>query len=457
MAADPALGPPALRQRAAFALLGTVQVVLIATITVITVALPAIQAELGLTETDLVLAISAYSLSFGGLLLLGGRLADLLGHRRVFTAGVLVFGLASALAAAAPNLALLVAARFGQGVGAAAAAPAAMALLGSVFPAAERRGRALAVWGVLASIGAGTGNIVSGVVLHWVSWRWTFVAPAAVAAVVVLAAPRVLPSGPGLRREKLDLPGAVLATAGLAALIFGLTEVHSLWIAVGTVLLAAFGLTQLRGSSPLVPPSFLASPRRVAALTAIALTAACMATYFFVLALYFQQVRGYSTLATSAAFVPPALAVVSAGALAGRALARYAPAAVTSAGLGLSALGLAVLSGISADSAYVGPLLIGVVLFPVGAGFTFSGATVWAVSDAPAHQAGLAGGVMNTAMEIGPPIGLAVLIPLATAHAGTTPTPAAVSSGYAFAFLLAAATLTVAAALTLLLRTRATR
>ncbi|MFB7666553.1 MFS transporter [Kitasatospora sp. NPDC056138] len=446
------------RQRASFVLLGAVQIVLIATITVITVALPAIQRELRLTEAEMVFAISAYSLSFGGLLMLGGRLADLFGHRRVFVAGVLVFGLASAAAAASPSLWVLVLARFAQGVGAAGAAPAAMALLGSVFPEPVERGRALAVWGVLASIGASSGNILSGVVLTWVSWRWIFVVPAVLAAVVVLLAPRVLPTGPGVRRERLDTVGAVLITAGLAALIFGLGELRFGWIAAGAVLIAAFVLSQKVTAKPLVPLPFLASPRRATALVAIALTAAGMATYFFLLTLFFQQVRGYSPIATSGAFVPPALSVLLAATLAGRALQRFRPGLVTAAGLGVSALGLLILAGMEQDTPYFGPLLAGLVIFPIGAGFTFSGATVWAVSDAPGHQAGLAGGVMNTAMEIGPPVGLAVLVPIATAHAasltGLTP-GAAAAGGYGFAFAVAAAALAAVAVLALLQRGRA--
>lgn len=441
------------RRRTSFSLLGVTQIVLIATITVITVALPTIQREMGLSETDLVFATSAYSLSFGGLLMLGGRLADLLGHRAVFLAGLLVFGIASAAAASATTLWVLVAARFGQGIGAAGAAPAAMALLGSVFPDPHERGRALAVWGVLASIGASSGNVLSGVVLTWVSWRWVFILPAAVAAVVLAVSLRVLPSGPAPRKERLDTVGAVLITAGLSSLIFGLGELEAVWIGVGAVLIAVFAISQARAARPLVPPSFLASPRRVTALLAIALTSAAMATYFFLLALYFQQVRSYSPLLTSAAFVPPALAVIFAATTAGRFLRRLGPATVTAAGLALSAVGLMILAGMRHDTPYAGPLLLGLVLFPVGAGFTFSSATVWAVNDAPKHQAGLAGGVMNTAMEIGPPVGLAALVPIASAHAASltgVSFESATARGYGFALAVAAGVLILTAVLALL-------
>ncbi|WBP86146.1 MFS transporter [Kitasatospora cathayae] len=435
-----------------FALLGAVQVTLIATITVITVALPAIQRDLGLTDQDLVFATSAYSLSFGGLLVLGGRLADLLGHRRVFVTGVAVFGAASLAAATATTLWVLVAARFAQGVGAALAAPSAMALLGAVYPDPARRTRALAVWGVLASIGASSGNVLSGLILSWVQWRWVFVAPAVVSAVIVLCS-RLLPTGAARRAERLDLPGALLITAGLTAFIYGLGESDWLWIGLGAVVLVLFAVVQARSSRPLVPPALLASTRRLAALLAIGLTAASMATYFFVLALYFQKTLDYSPLRTSAAFLPPVLAVVFTAVVGGPAARRLGPGGLAATGLALGAVGMGLLSTLDAHSSYFGPLLAGVTLFPVGAGLTFSGATVWAVERTAPEEAGLVGGIVNTAMEVGPPLGLAVLVPLAATYAADHGGGAAAdASGYGFAFGTAAVTLAVAAGLVLLQR-----
>lgn len=445
--------PP--RSRLSFALLGAVQIVLIATITIITVALPAIQRDLGLSDTDLVFATSAYSLSFGGLLVLGGRFADLLGHRAVFLTGVLAFGAASLVAAAATTLWVLVAARFAQGVGAALAAPSAMALLSSVFPDTAQRTRALAVWGVLASIGASSGNILSGVILSWVHWRWVFIVPALVSAVIALCTP-LLPTGPTRRREQLDVPGALLITAGLTAFIFGLGELEWLWIGIGGIALAAFAVSQNRSSRPLVPPALLASARRLTALLAIGLTAASMATYFFVLALYFQKTLGYSPLRTSAAFIPPVLAVLFTAMTGGRVTRRFGAGALTAAGLALGAAGMGLLSQLDETSSYAGLLAAGIALFPVGAGFAFSGATVWAVEGTSPGEAGLAGGVVNTAMEVGPPLGLAVLVPLASWYAAGRAdggTAAATASGYGFAFGVAALALLAASGLALFQRT----
>ncbi|MCK9902999.1 MFS transporter [Frankia sp. Cpl3] len=442
--------PSTSRPRLCFVILGAVQIVLIATITVITVALPAIQHDLRLSDTDLVFATSAYSLSFGGLLVLGGRLADLLGHRAVFIAGVIAFGAASLVAAAATTLWVLAAARFAQGGGAALAAPSAMALLSSVFPDQARRTRALAVWGVLASIGASSGTVLSGVILSWVHWRWVFVAPAVVSAVIVLCAP-LLPAGQKRQGGRLDVRGALLITAGLTSFIFGLGEREWLWIGIGAAVLSVFAVTQARSPHPLVPPVLLASTRRLTALLAICLTAAAMASYFFILALFFQRTLGYSPLRTSAAFIPPVLAVLFTAATGGWAARRWGTDTLTAVGLALAAAGMGLLSRLEETSSYAGLLAVGMTLMPVGAGFAFSGATVWAVSGTSAREAGLAGGIVNTAMEIGPPIGLAVLVPLAAAHAAGTGGGAS-ARGYGFAFGVAAITLLVASGLVLLRR-----
>ncbi|HEX5597018.1 MAG TPA: MFS transporter [Micromonosporaceae bacterium] len=440
------------RHRASFLLLGAVQVILIAAITLITVALPAIQRDLQLDQAGLVFATAAYSLSFGGLLLLGGRLADLFGHRRVFIIGVALFALASATAGLSATLWALVAARFLQGTGAALAAPAAIALLGSVFPDATRRTRALATWGVLASLGASLGNILSGVILNWVSWRWLFLGPALLAAAVAAVAPRALPAGPVPVRVRIDLLGALLATAGLSTLIYGLSELELAWILTGAALLGGFAIAQARSPKPLVPLAFLASRERAAALLAICLMAAAMTAAYFILALYLQQIRDYTPLQTSAVFIPPALAILLAAPMAARVLRWVEPPVVTAGGLAIAALGLLLLTGLRDTTAYLGPILAGTLLFPLGAGIAFSCATVTAVSNTRPDQAGLAGAVMNTAMEIGPPLGLATLIPLATYSAATlhnSQPAAAIAQGYGTAFGAAAIALVLSAAITL--------
>lgn len=414
----------------AFTLLGIVQITLIATITVITVPLPAIQRDLHVDDAGMVLVSSAYGLAFGGLLLLGGRLADSLGRRRVFVTGMVIFGLASAAAGLAPWPGMLLVARFAQGIGAALAAPAAMALLGVVFPDPHRRGRAMAVWGVLSSAGATAGTVLSGVVITWVSWRWVFLAPVVMSAVAVTAAASGLfPADHPPGRRRIDWLGAVLVTAGLAVLIYGLQR--SGWMVFGgVVLLVLFGLAERRSSAPLMPLPFLG--RRVLPLIAVTLCAGAMATGFFLLSLYMQQVRGLSPLQTSAAFLLPAPAILASGPLAGRLIPRLGIHRVSAIGLVAAAAGLLLLSLLDVPYA-------GLLIFPFGAGVTFSAATLAAMQDVRDDQTGLVGGLLNTAMEIGPPLGLAVLVSLATAYSHHP------SSGYAFALRIAAAVLFITA------------
>jgi MFS family permease len=412
-------------ERAAFALLGAVQITLIATITVVTVALPAIQRDLHADGTGLVLVTSAYGLSFGGLLLLGGRLADSFGRRRVFVAGMVVFGLASAAAGLAPRMGVLLAARFAEGTGAALAAPAAMALLGAVFPDPYRRGRAMATWGVLSSAGATAGTVLSGVVITWVPWRWVFLAPVVLSAVAVSAATRLLPAGPPPVRTRIDWHGAVLATAGLVALSYGARRPGWTLLA-GVALLVLFGLAERRSPYALMPPGFLRG--RALPLIAVTLCAGAMATAFFLLSLYLQQVRGLSPLWTSAAFLLPSPAILASGPLAGRLVARLGTRRVLAIGLVVAATGLLLLS-------LLGVPYAGLLVFPLGAGLTFSAATLAATRDVRDDRTGLAGGLLNTAMEIGPPLGLAVL----ASRAHHTP------SGSAFALRVAAAVLLLTA------------
>jgi MFS family permease len=391
---------------AAFVLLGAAQITVVAAITVITVALPAIARDMRLDESGLVLVSSSYGISFGGLLPLGGRLADRFGRRRVFVTGTVIFGLASAGAGLAPWPVVLVAARLAEGVGAALAAPAAVALLAAVYLDPGRHDRALATWGVLSSAGAIAGTVVSGVLITWVPWRWIFAAPATVAAVTAAITPRVLPAGPGPVKGKADWPGAVLATAGLAALIYGLQR--SGWgVAAGVVLLASFALAEHRSAAPLVPLPFLG--RRVLPLAAVLMCAAAMSTAFFLLSLYLQQVRSLSALQASVIFLLPGPAAVTAGPLAGRLIRRFGTRRVLAAGLLMAAAGLLLIS-------FLGAPYPGLLVFPFGAGLAFSAATVTAMQGTAATQAALAGALVSTAMETGPPLGLAVLTRAATAY-----------------------------------------
>ncbi|MEU4107562.1 MFS transporter [Streptomyces sp. NPDC027717] len=423
----PAVGP-------AFALLGTVQTALVFTLASLTVPLPQIGREFSLGRDDLVLLSAAYGLAFSGLLLLGGRVADRFGGRRGLTVGLSVFTVASLVAPLAPGPGTLLAARFAQGAGAALTAPAAMAVLRAALPDTAAYGRAMATWGGLSVLGATAGNLLSGVVSALASWRLAFAVPVAVGSLALALAPRLLPTTPALAGRSLDLPGASLATAGIVLVGYGLvlTDSHpwGAWsvlapLLTGAALLVAFLITEHRAHDPLLPLGFLRDLRRALALTAIGLTAAGVAVTFILLSLHLQQDRGWSALRTSAAFVPFTVALTGSGRTTGPLIARFGAPAVTACGLALSATGLALLAltGLAPHTPYAYGLLPGLLMLPAGAAAGFAGAAVLATDGVGPHETGLAGGVMNTAMELGPTVLLAALLALGsdtTSLAATT-------------------------------------
>ncbi len=428
-AARPAPGP-------AFALLGTVQMTLIFALTSLIVPLPAIGREFTLGRDDLMLLSAAYGLSFAGLLLFGGRHTDRFGGRRVLTAGLLLFAVASLAAPFAQGSGILLGARFAQGVGAALTAPAAMAVLRAVFPEPAAFGRAMATWGGLSVLGATAGNLLSGVISALTTWRLSFAVPVAVAVAALLLAPRLLPSTPAGEGRSLDLPGALLATAGISLASYGfvLTDVRS-WgsasvlvtLLTAAALLLAFPLVERRVRDPLLPLGFLRDRRRVLALAAIGLTAAGTAVTFVLLSLHLQQELGWSALSTSAAFLPFAVALLVAGRVAGPLVARYGAPRVTTAGLVVGAAGLVLLAltGLAAEIPYAYGLLPGLLLLPAGTAAAFAGAAVLATDGVEPHQAGLAGGVMNTAMELGPTVVFAAVLSLGSDTVSLAATAAA--------------------------------
>jgi MFS family permease len=430
-----------------FALLGTVQVTLIFTITLIGIPLPAIGAELGLDGSELVVTSAAYGLAFSGLLLFGGRLADRYGGRPVFVSGLVIFAAASAIAPAAVGFGTLATSRFCAGIGAALVAPAAMVLLRALFPEPAEYSRAMATWGGLSVLGGIAGIVLSGAVAAVVSWRWMFTVPVLVAGLALLLARRLPSTGRPCRRVGLDTAGAVLATCGLTLLSVGLVmSGNHAWSSVlvgapigcGLALLVAFGAVQARGRDPLLPPAFLTDRRRAAALVIIGLSAAATAAVCLFLALYLQQVRGWSPAATSMAFVPYALALIATGRVAGRLVERLGAASTVVAGLAVTACGLFLLARLDPHAPYVTGLLPGLLALPVGIALTLAAATVLAVADVPAPRMGLAAGTMNTALELGPTVGLALLSALASARtrhaAATSGRPGATTDGYAWAF-----------------------
>lgn len=445
-----------------FALLGAVQTTLILTITLLAVPLPVIGAEMGLNRSELIVVSAAYGLSFSGLLLFGGRLADRYGGRAVFVAGLVVFAAASSTAPASSGFGALALSRFGQGVGAALVAPSAMVLLRALFPDPDRYARAMATWGGLSVIGATAGLVLSGIAASIVSWRWMFAVPMVVAGLALLHARRLPPARPTGSCVALDIPGAVLATGGVTLLSFGLvmTDEHR-WsspivttsVACGAALLVAFTAVEARGRAPLLPLAFLTDRRRAAALVIIGLSATATAVVCLFLALYLQQIKGWSPLATSMAFVPYAVALLMVGRLAGRLVERLGATSVALIGVSLAAGGLLSLARLDPHTPYATGLLPGLLALPTGTALAFAAAAVLAVAGVPVSQMGLAGGAINTAMELGPTVGLALVSALAATHTGSAPERLdAVAEQYARAFSatgLAAATVAVLITLSL--------
>lgn len=425
--------------RLAFAMLAFVQSSLIFTIALIMVPLPKIAAEFGLTATDVLALQVAYGLPFSGLLLFGGRLADRYGGRRMFILGLILFGGASVVAAMAPTYELLAAMRFLEGVAGAMIAPAAMSLLHRLFPDPKDFGQAMATWGGVSVLGAILGFVVSGIVTTWVSWRWMFAVPILVALFAFISTSVLLPRDGDenlVARPRLDPLGALLATAGIVLGSYGLimtgdhpwasTPVLAPLIA-SAILLAVFFAVEGKMRDPMLPPPFLTDPCRITGLLGMMLAAVGSIAIEYILSLYLQQVRGWSPLMTTLAFLPFAVMLIVTNHLSPALVGRFGAVQITIAGLVVAAFGLGLLAGLASDSSYLVDLMPGTLLVAVGMSLMFSGSAVLSMTNVPLSQAGLAGGVMNTAMELGPTVGLAVLMSVAA-------TQGDVVRGYGWAF-----------------------
>ncbi|MFJ4094613.1 MFS transporter [Kitasatospora sp. NPDC089913] len=484
----PAAGRPGSPGAALAALAGAQFTVMLAT-SIVNVALPQIRAGTGVSDGAVTWVVNAYGLAFGALLPAGGRAADLLGRRRVLTAGVALFAVASLAAGLATAPAPLIAARAVQGLAAAAIAPAALALAMTQFPGGQGRGRALGVWGAVSGAGGAGGVLLGGVLTQAWGWPWIFHSVAlgsalVLAAVLVLVPPepvraslRKTPSGadpaadgtpvrPGRRAPGaaagFDLPGTVTVTLALTCLVWGLTTARGAgWgdggvlgaLAAAVALLAAFVAIERRRPDALIPPGLLGTGRVAVGNVLMALLGSVWIALFFFLPLYQQQVLGSGPLATGAGQLPLAAANMLGAALAPRLARRVGSTATTTAALLTEALGLLWLSGIDADGGYVTDILGPSLLVGLGLGIAFVQLTALAVDGVPARQAGLAGGLVNTTRQVGGAIGLAVLTTLAGSVTGAAHGPhlEAQTAGYRAAFAVSAAVLAATAVLAVLL------
>ncbi len=419
------------------ALLCTAQFMVVLDVTIVAIALPRVQRELGFSVTGLQWVISAYTLAFGGLLLLAGRAGDLYGHRRLLVAGLGTFGLSSLACGLAWSAAALVAARVVQGVGAALVAPSALSLLSAAFPEGARRRRAVAWWTAAAAGGGAGGWVLGGVLADGPGWRWVFLVNVPIAAVAAVVAPRLLAETPRDGDRRLDVPGGLTVTAGTALLIYGLQGAAAIALPAAATLLAAFVVIERRSSRPLVPG--LRRPLVVPVLAAAALTATTTPAMFFSI-LYQQQVLGVGVLETGLRCAPFNLVVIAGASYGPRLTARAGTARTMGVGLLLVAAGAAVLLRTGRADAYATTFLPGFVLMGTGLGVASVASTTAGTAAAGREGQGLASGLLGAAAQLGSVLGLASLVAVATTRTGTL-------TGYHWAFAGAALTALVAAPL----------
>ena len=445
------------RKWIALALLSAVQFMVVLDIAIVNVALPSIQVDLGFSREDLQWVISAYALAFGGLLLLGGRSADLLGRRRIFLAGVVVFTLASLLAGLAWSEPSLIAARSLQGLGAAIISPAALSILMTTFDEGAERNKALGIWGAVAGTGGAAGVLLGGILTDQLNWSWIFYINVPVGIAAIALAPRILrESRIEQGRRAFDLLGATLVTAGLSLLVYALVQTvdHS-WTAPRTiamfvgsaVLLAGFIATERRADAPLMPLRLFRNRSLAGGNVVGLMLGASIFSMFFLLTLYMQQVLGYSALKTGVAYLlVSSVIIVSAGA--SQALVtKIGVRTVLASGMGLTAAGLIYFSQVPVDGSYWVNLAPGFILSGIGLGFAFVPVTIAALVGVDQREAGVASGIINTSQQIGGALGTAILSTVAftraadyaTSHPPTPQLPLlAAVDGYSAAFLVGA-------------------
>lgn len=432
----------------ALLLLCMAQFMLVLDVAIVNVALPRVQIDLNFARGDLQLVVTAYALTFGGLLLLGGRITDLVGRRGVFMIGLALFTLASLTCGLAQSPAMLVAARSLQGVGGALLSPAALSLLITIFPEGKERNRALGVWSALAAGGGAAGLLLGGVLTDLASWRWVFLVNVPIGVIVLLASFQMLPASKGTSKGHIDVAGAITVTLGLIALVYALSRggqkgfgeglVITLLIA-SIVLLTTFVAIELRSQEPLVPfRLFRLRTLTGANLGTLLLSAVILGVNYF-LTLYFQQVQAYSPLITGLAFLPMTLVSVLASGIAARLVSRIGARLLLLLGMLALAGGTALLSQISPHGTYLISVLPGLLFVAVGLGFGFTIGTLAATAGVDAGQQGVASGILSTSQQLGGAIGLAILTAVASMVTAsvTIPTAQTLTDGFRAAFLVA--------------------
>ncbi len=395
-------------------------------VSIVITALPKIHHTLGFSATGLSWVQNAYTLTFGGLLLLGARAGDILGRRRMFVVGIALFSGASLLAGLAQTADWLLAARAVQGVGAAIAAPSTLALLTTSFPEGPERTRAVAYYGAVAGGGGSVGLVLGGVLTDWLSWRWGLFINVPIGVALILAAPRFLPETER-RPGQFDLRGALSSTLGMTALVYGIVRAASAgWsdavtiasFAGGVVQLALFVVNERRAEQPITPLRLFAHRERAGAYAARVLFVGAMFGMFFFLTQYLQGVKGYGPLEAGVAFLPLTLVMFSMVSVVPGLIARFGNARMLATGVAIALTGMAWLSQLSAGTSYLTGIALPMAILGIGAGIAFTPLTAVGVTDVAPEDAGAASGLVNVAHQLGGSVGLGVLV---TVFAEATP------------------------------------
>jgi EmrB/QacA subfamily drug resistance transporter len=437
----------------ALLLLAAAQFVVVLDASIVNVALPSIGRALDFSQENLSWVVNAYVLVFGGFLMLGGRLADLLGRRRLFVTGLILFAAASLAGGLAQSEGWLIAARAVQGLGAALLSPAALSMLTVLFAEGAERNRAMGVWGAVAGSGGAAGVLLGGMLTQWAGWEWVLFVNVPVASLAALAAFRVLPESRTEGRRHFDIAGAVTVTAGLTTLVYALVDANDAgWtstqtlglVALALALLGSFVAIELRTKDPLIPFSIFKLRTLTGANVVALLVAAALFAMFFFVSLYMQQVLGYSALKAGLSYLPLAVGIIISAGVASQLVTKLGYKPVFAAGMILAAIGLIWFAQVDADGSYLSDILFPSLVVAVGLGFAFVPMMIAAVAGVEPARAGLASGLINTSQQIGGALGLAILASIANSRtdsliADGATRASALTDGFHSAFIVGAA------------------
>jgi EmrB/QacA subfamily drug resistance transporter len=454
----------------ALALLCMTQFMVVLDASIVNIALPSIGKDVGISQENLSWVVNGYVLTFGGFLLLGGRMADLLGRRRIFMAGLIVVAVASLFAGFAPSEGALIAARAGQGLGAAIIAPSALSIVTTIFRDGSERNKALGAWGAVAGSGGAAGVLLGGVLTDGLGWEWVMWVNVPVSLIVLALAPALIPESRSESQTRyFDVAGAVTVTAGLSLLVYAIVDAESAgWgsgqtiglLAVAIALLGVFTAIELRSDAPLVPFSIFRKRTLTGANVVGLMVGGSLFAMFFFITLYMQQVLGYSPIKAGLSYLPLSVAIILSAGVASQLVTKVGFKPVLAVGLVLIAGGLVWFSRVSVAGGFTTDILGPSLLAAVGLGFAFVTTTIAAVSGIEDREQGLASGLINTSQQIGGALGLAVLATIANsrtddvvAAAGGNPAalPGALVEGFQSAFLGAAGIAVIGLVLTFVL------